>query len=322
METSLAPVDVANHWPYLREQLLLERWPSARVALDAVAVRQAEGGGSPATFGSRFWLDSGMTKGQASRVTQTLVELERRRVLSRHRGAGRRPHAWSFVPSVRHWVAMPWVYSGRDAERAISLCACTAACPVVPRLPGQGTALSRGKDAIRLPEKFHLLRPGVFPVDTRDYGASRGTTGRRPALQLVDTRDYGAADGPNSGVPLLSPDEFKLIREKQRFDELIEAYEIASDQELWENSKYWRLLVRAYLRAAPTPAQEEALVLAFRRWSGRVHRGNVASIVEDLGVEQSVKGAGRSPVPRGSGPALIDLGFALPPDPGSLVGGE
>jgi hypothetical protein len=130
MDTDLAPIDVALHWPFIRKHLQLDRRPAARRALEALAVQQLAADGHAVRFGTKFWLAAGMTPGEAGRTTTALRELEDQRVVARYQGRGRLGDSWTFVPSVRHWTAMPWIGSGRSVETAVASCSCRAVAPI------------------------------------------------------------------------------------------------------------------------------------------------------------------------------------------------
>jgi hypothetical protein len=312
MDTDLAPVDLALHWPFIRSHLLLERWPAAGRALDALAVQQLDALGNPVRFGTKFWRAAGLTDGQIGSTTDALLELERRRVVARYPGRGRLGHSWTFVPSIRHWRSMPWSGTGRSVEITVRGCACRGPCPVVAVVPGQGVALSRTWGVFRLSAADHLQRPGLLPVDDRDYGARSATTGQRPRLSLVDDRDYGAAEGANPGSPSSLPELFKLIKRSQRFYELVEAFDLQSEEPLWIGSKYYLELMKLWIRLDHVEAQEEALIAEFRRHPGKVHRGNVVDVVADLSTAASVKGANRPVGTRSQHPSLMDLSRFAP----------
>jgi hypothetical protein len=195
MDTDLAPIDIALHWPRIRRHLLLHRWPSAARALDALATSQLDVGGNPVQFGTKFWTELGLTPGQIGATTKALLELERRRVVSRQFGRGCIGHSWTLLPSVSHWRGMTVPGTGRGVEEAVRACDCRAPRAGIALLPGQRGALSRTKAVIRLPESDHLQRPGLLLVEERVAGARSAMLAQRPRLSLVEERDAGAAPG-------------------------------------------------------------------------------------------------------------------------------
>ncbi len=223
MDTDLAPIDIALHWPFIRRHLLIGRRPSAARALDALATRQLDAGGNPVSFGTRFWRGAGLTPGQIGATTDALLELERRAVVARYPGRGRLGHSWTFVSSVRHWSGMTVPGTGRAVTVAVSGCACRGPRPVVAVIPGQGTALSRSSAVFRLSEADHLHRPGLFPVEDRDYRATPATTGRRPRLFPVEDRDYRAAPG---ALYLASGDSKESLSLEDLSEEELESFRV------------------------------------------------------------------------------------------------
>lgn len=196
MDTDLAPIDVATHWPFLERMLLLERWESGRRAGAMLAQLQVDSGGDPVSMGRTRIAGSDLTAGEAGSVWRSLVELERRGVTARFRGRGRRPDAWTFRSDIAHWREMPWRFSGPGAEKAIDGCFCRAANAVAARNPGQRVALPRVKEVFRISPHEHLFRPGLLPVDSRGFGEVRAATAISPAWDPVDTRGNGAKIEP------------------------------------------------------------------------------------------------------------------------------
>src|SRR6185437_1502379 len=135
MDTDLAPIDVAQHWPFL-ERHLVRLPPAVRRALWLVAEAQVDTDGEACSVRSRL-LEAGGTAGEAGRVSVVLTELEERDVVVRYRGRGRRPHLWSFRPNIYRWRGFVWESSAKDVEEAVSQCFCRAADAVVARFPGQ-----------------------------------------------------------------------------------------------------------------------------------------------------------------------------------------
>ena len=312
MDTDLAPIDVALHWPFIRSHLLLERWPAAGRALDALAVQQLDANGRAVQFGTRFWTEAGLTRGQIGATTQALVELERRRVVARYSGRGRRGHSWTFVPSIRHWVAMPWSGRGRNVDDAVRSCACRAPRPVVAVIPGQPVALSRASAVFRLSSADHLQRPGLFPVEERDYGARRATTGQRPRISLVEPRDYGA----DPGSPYLLPGEltFSVEGARERFDALLEAVEGKCGQTVYPTAFKMRARLAA-LAEQLDDRQAAAVLQLFEARPDRMFVPKAVDVLADLSTDPAVR---RSPRQHPAGSALgqqpvrMDLAGFLP----------
>ncbi len=314
MDAPLAPIDVANHWPFLRTYLLLDHWPAADLALGALAERQVENEGEAAAFGTRFWRGSGLTAGEAGRVTQSLAELERRGVVFRYAGIGRRPHAWSFAPSIRHWRDLSWSRPARQAERVIAACSCRAPCPFVARFPGQSVLLSRGTAQFRLSEASHLRRPGLLsvdnPVDSRDKRARRATNGQPRAWEPVETRDKWAAE-PS---PYLSSREltFSIEGAAQRFALLTRTIEQACSQTLYGRRPLARV---AAIAERLDDAQTTRLCELLAAFPDRLFIPKAVDVAEDLSAGREVKQAGRSLRALGDHPAGVDLPDLRLPSP-------
>lgn len=219
MDTSpqLDVEDVLGHWPFVARHLNLSRWPVCELVLEQLVLAQTEVRGSPVALSHGRLVAGGLSPGAAGRARMVLRQLEERRVVSSLPGAGRRPKLWTLDPSIVNWRQMPWVVSGRAVEAAIRRCRCRAARVVVARLPGQSVALSRGWAEIALSEADHWRRPGLLPVDTRDYDASRATTTRGALLTRDDARpprDYDAV--PGTPIPFsLVPSEPPLLQEEE-----------------------------------------------------------------------------------------------------------
>ena len=167
MDTSLAPIDVAAHWPFIRRNLDLTGQRSMQRALGLLAVLQLEARGEPTQVGLARARSAGLTAGEAGRLRVVLRELERRGVAMRFPGPDRRGHAWSFRPEIGRWAAMPWIGSREGVARAVLACSCRAASADGARIPGQRITLPRGGIEFRLSEADHLWRPGLLPVETR-----------------------------------------------------------------------------------------------------------------------------------------------------------
>ncbi len=287
----LDPTTVANHWPFIRRHLDLERWPSADLALGALAVRQVECGGQSVTFGTWFWKAAGLTRGETGRITMTLLELERRGVVIRYRGRGSRPHAWSFAPSMRHW-SMPWVGSGRNVHAVIRGCICRAARPGIARLPGRNDHPSRDWPTFYLSQADHVRPTGPLPVDTRDPRAERAMPGQSDAQMPVDTRDPRAA----GGTPYLSSREltFSIEGSEQRFAALIQGAEAKTGQELFGPRLRLRMAALAHRL---TDDQVTALLKLLDRRVDRQFFPKTVEVLEDLSTTAEVKRAARFPGP-------------------------
>lgn len=218
----LSPADVAHHWPFVRRKLFLARWCAGDRALQLLAQHQAASGGEPAELGrARIGTDLGLTAGEAGNVWRALSELETRQVVTRHRGCGRRPDAWSLRPEIGRWRGLPWETSGRDVESAVSSCICRADSALAARFPGQRGAKPRG---VWLSAADHLQPPGLFLVDSRGNGERRAANANGRAYDPVDSRGNGAPSA--APIPLLLD---QLEKEKAlRAEKLIEAVERAN----------------------------------------------------------------------------------------------
>lgn len=195
----MTPTPVVVHWPYVRRHLELSRMRPAAQVLDLLAELQHDAGGEgvrlPRSRLTGHELPTGRktSPGDAGAMYNALVALERRRVVNRARGSGRRADAWSIVGDLRHWQAMPWTLAARDVERAARACICVTFRPVAARIPGHSVGVDR---QFWLSADDHLQRPGLFPVDMWHNGAKSDTTGRRPGPKPVDSRDYDGAGAP------------------------------------------------------------------------------------------------------------------------------
>lgn len=191
MDTTLTPLQVANHWPFVVAQLHLERWETGRQALEAVAMLQNEHAGAAVPLGRKRFVEAGLTPGQAGALWRALTELEGRGVLVRQRGAGRRPDGWSLRADLSHWRGMPWKHSGRVVEDALVGCISRAQCAVAARMPGQSVAFPRVTRNFHIAQCDHLPPPGLFPVDSRGNGETRAGTPQSRAWNPVDSRGNG-----------------------------------------------------------------------------------------------------------------------------------
>ena len=219
MDTSPPPSvdDVLDHWPFVARHLNWSRSPVSALVLEQLALAQSQVRGLPVPLSHGHLVAGGLSPGAAGRARMVLRRLEEQRVVWTFPGAGRRPKLWSINPSLVSWRGTPWVTSGRAVEAAIRRCSCRAARGVVARLPGQSVALSRGSSEIALAEADHNRRPGLLPVDSRDYAASRATTPRGEPLTRSDAappRDYAAQS--SAPIPFsLVPSEPPLLKEEE-----------------------------------------------------------------------------------------------------------
>lgn len=211
MENPLAPIDVAQHLPFI-DRHLIRTPPAVRRALWLVAEGQLETDGEPTPVRARClaghvdhpdapeWIGSG---GEAGRTSVVLNELEERGVLVRYRGRGRRPHLWSFRPRLEHWQGCHWGGAVGEVSDTLCDCFCRAAADLVARFPGQSVFEFRKRAQFRLLSRDHLQPPGLFLVETRDKIKSRATRFSPPGLFPVETRDNAAAEMPAGGGPSL-----------------------------------------------------------------------------------------------------------------------
>lgn len=191
----LTPLSVAQHWPFLDEQLVLGRWKNGRAALELLSNLQVEAGGEPVNLGRKRLNSACESAGEAGAVWRALVELEARKVIARTRGTGTRPDAWSFRPDIGHWRSMPWKESGRGVQRALQGCRICRAVRAVGAIdPGPRLALVRGGEEFRLDWRHHL---GLYPPESRGKGAERAARAQSPAWEPVETRGYGAENRPS-----------------------------------------------------------------------------------------------------------------------------
>jgi hypothetical protein len=219
MDTNLAPVDVAQHLPFV-DRHLIRTPPAVRRALWLVAQGQVENEGDPCPVRARA-LSAGDTPGEAGRTSVVLNELEERGVLVRYRGRGRRPHLWSFRPRLEYWQGFHWGEGPREVCEAVSGCFCRAGDNFVARFPGQSVVQLRRRARFELLPRDHIAPPGLLVVDTRVKITERAPSFRPPGLFPVETRDK-SDDAPALSllteeleIPLLSEEEkarFERIR--------------------------------------------------------------------------------------------------------------
>jgi len=284
MTDSLAPIDIASHWPFVERSLGLDRWTVAKRILAALAMRQVRTDGAPVQLGRSSLVEGGMTPGEAGRASVVLAELERRRVVVRYPGRGRRAHAWSFGPEPMHWRPMPWRWSARAVQEAITGCVCRAGSAVAARCPSQSGALPRGGPEFHLSDADHLWRPGLLPVDTRGNGGARAATAHHPGLFPVDTRGYGGVSAP----PVLFVRDRDLSLEEERVAPLVEVIERTTPG-VWGRPR--ARLVK--LAATLNDAQIAIVAAAMARVGGpRVDR--LVDEAHDAAASPACKAAGRS----------------------------
>jgi hypothetical protein len=271
MTTAPDPMTVAAHWPYVRRNLQLARARPVARALDTLCELQYEAGGEPVPLGRARLTSAGLTAGEAGAVYNALVELERRRVVVRYRGAGRRPDAWSLRADLAHWRSMPWGAAGKTVGTALSRCACSTFRAVAARNPVQSVAPHR---LFWLSVDDHLRPPGLFTVDSRGYGDSRAATAQRPGKTPVDSRGYSAAGGPSL---LSSVEDIRLQR--QDVDERVESAlregvrRVCGGAGVWRRSDPERSLVELAVRLT----YDQALACVERLATHRVNGATIKS---------------------------------------------
>ncbi len=286
MDTTLSPIHVANHWPFVDRHLSLERWETGRLALETVAQLQNDAGGEYVALGRKRLAET-MTPGQAGAIWRALVELEDRGVLARRRGSGRRADSWGFRPELSQWRGIPWRYSGREVERVLCGCISRASCAVAARNPGQSVAFPRVKVEFRIAPQDHLLPPGLSSVDTRGFRATRAANAHGRACDPVDSRGYSAEIEPIRARDNSSRELIVLNwDEEQRVRILKEAGEARTGQPLQVPSRPYRRLT-AFARRI-TDRQAELVAAAIKRREGHLYIPKVFEIMEDLAVEDRV----------------------------------
>ncbi len=197
MDTTLSPIDVAQHVPFIVRKL--RRMPPAvERALWLVAVGQVATEGEPTPVRARLlagdvdhpdcpdWIPSA---GTAGRVSVVLRELEERGVLVGYRGRGRRPHLWSFRPKLDRWQGFNWEEPVGSIVAPVGECFCRAIPDLIARYPGQGMLHLRHRARFQLSSRDHITPPGLFLVDNVDKGSGRAPKDGRPGANPVDTRD-------------------------------------------------------------------------------------------------------------------------------------
>lgn len=300
MSPALTPFDVATHWPFIRDCLVLDRKRPMDRALHLVADAQVTSDGNPATLGRARIHESGLTDGEAGRVTVILRELEKRRVLVCHPGRGRRPHAWSFQPDLRRWQAMPWRVGPKDVVNQILLCPCRAIRMEAARLRGGSVGHMRNSAEYRILDSRPTLRPGLFPVDSRRFGTERAEDGSARAQEAVDSRDNGVGVEPGIRASFLSSNSLILSEaEEERFAVLKKGAERRTRQDIYSHSAPERELQKLATRL--TDRQAEILVARLWKREGKIHVGNVTEIMEDISVLPEIKRAGREDGGAGTG---------------------
>lgn len=272
MDTDLAPIDVAQHWPFLFRHLV--RVPLAvERALREVSEAQVDTDGEAVSVRARFLKREYATAGEAGRMSVVLRELESRGVVYGRRGSGSRAHVWSFRPNIDRWRGFTWDAPVRDIDLAVTDCFCRAAGDLVARFPGQSLVQLRRRARYELLPRDHTRPPGLLLVDTREHYEGRATVSGRPGLSVVDTRD----DGGEISAPTVCLQEVELLElndgERARFTRL----KTAVDSHCTAGSSVWAGTVT-----------ERTLVALARRMSDEVVR---------LTIKHFDKHAGRSLAP-------------------------
>jgi hypothetical protein len=253
MDTELAPIDVAMHWPYVRRNLHLERAEPIRRALGILSDLQCDAGGQPVrlgrkvivTHGARLMPEIIWTPGVAGAVYNALVDLERRNVVKRWRGrGGREADAWSLHGDLGHWRSMPWGTAGKTVGTAVRGCICSTFRAVAARNPGQSVAGSVQNAEFWLSVEDHTRPPGLLSVDSRGYGATRAATARPPGLLPVDSRGYGAELAPLTVLRERTVVLSLTSEERERFDRLrkVVDHHAAPGSGVWPGSSLQRTL--------------------------------------------------------------------------------
>jgi hypothetical protein len=270
--TLLTSALIARHWPFLDEHLVLGRWKNGRAALELLSQLQVETGGEPVNLGRKRLNSACESAGEGGALWRALVELERRQVITRQRGRGARPDAWSFRPEVGRWRAMPWKHSGRGVQRALEGCRiCRALCAEDAIFPGPRFTLLRGHEEFRLDWRHHL---GVYPPQSRGKSAERAGNAQGRAWQPVDTRGYGAEIGASQAPPtVLSVDLKDLLiantgggERHARFKAMIDRG-ATPGQAVWAGTSLDRTLMEIAIDSTDEEAEELRYV-----WS-QAHKG-------------------------------------------------
>jgi hypothetical protein len=291
MDTTLAPIHVANHWPFVDRHLSLERWDTGRLALETVAQLQNDAGGEYVALGRSRLTASKLTPGQAGAIWRALVELEDRGVLARRRGAGRRPDAWGFRPELSQWRGMPWRYSGREVERVLCGCISRASCAVAARNPGQSVVFPRVRVEFRIAPQDHLLPPGALPVDTRGFRATRAANAHGRAWGPVDSRGYSAEIEPID-VPVLSTEELRTPLSRTQ-EEVVHVIKGAIEG---RGDKIWGRYLDRLSQIVASLNVDQARLVAWK--VSRIEPGTLVKVmlpqIADFTTHADVKAAGRS----------------------------
>jgi len=209
MTTELDPIALAGHIPYVLRNLGLERRPVMAKTLLTLGRRQVESAGAPVRMSRGVLRGDGFTEGEGGRVYETLRELEKHGVVVRFKAASSRGHSWSLWGSIDDWHSMPWIWGGAVVARGIRGCILRAACPFSARLPGQSVVSPRGEAEIALSAADHLLRPGLFLVETRGERERRAEMADARAWQPVETRGDG---GDRPPLVLSVEEDSRLLR--------------------------------------------------------------------------------------------------------------
>jgi hypothetical protein len=202
----ITPAEVARHWPFLERHLLFDRWEGGRRIMAILADLQNESGGAPVKLARKRLRDEFGYRGDgdAGAALKILAGLERRRVVARNRGSGRRPDAWTFQP-LDQWRAMPWRFNGVKVEIAVGSCRCRARIGVAAQIPGHRRAYPRMQRVFWLSESDHLFWPGLLSVDMRGSRDRGAATAIPRASQVVDMRGYREENEPSQAPPTVLP---------------------------------------------------------------------------------------------------------------------
>jgi hypothetical protein len=204
----LTSIDVANHWPFIRRHLLIDRSRSLSRGLELLASGQAAAAGDPVPMGATRLRTVGLTPGEAGNVWRNLDRARRAGVVSRYAGTGARPSLWYFVPSLDRW-RLPWRWSGREVEAAIAGCVlCRAGYAQAARSAGRDPGPLRDSEEFHLAQDVHLgiRQPGRdASPDGRaiDFHNVPADLPRGHAERASGARDKGSLSfGSKEGEPL------------------------------------------------------------------------------------------------------------------------
>lgn len=179
----LTPYAVASHWPFIRSHLLIRDLPNrpnaSLRALRLLAEQQVWSEGLPVPMSAKRLRMLGLTAGEAGNAWAALTELERAAVLSRYRGAGRRPDLWSFAGSLADRWRVPWEWGGREVELVVENCTCLL--DVSARCPGQSD--------------MDLVRQGYFVLPAAAHLGFRADLRAENAEHRAETSEPTRANG-------------------------------------------------------------------------------------------------------------------------------